>query len=334
MTTYSSYTLPAWISFNSATGQVTGTTPDITANTTYAFAIDATSTDWSVTKQKVIYINVQVPTPTPVVPTSTPVVPTPTPVIPEPTTSIPAPTPTSSENMTTSEYEVIGVKVTVRETVATTRTATGVGTGSAISIAATSSSGSSMMWAMVNQNQLLVLFLLINTFIVVDIREHLKGQAFALFNFNFIPVIELEFMQPVVDWLGEKQKQVGLDSLDFNSTSTINNLAMVTLLFILCAILHSLVTLSPTGVNSVQGEPGKFRKLWIKGRTHLLSMFKYMIYIRLLLEVHESLLISSSSEIYYDENEAPGRDVSFGVAIFIFWISTLFLVVSIVSYIK
>ena len=51
---YNSETVPAWVTLDSANSKLTGTTPTVTATTTYNFYIDATSGSWSGVKQKQI----------------------------------------------------------------------------------------------------------------------------------------------------------------------------------------------------------------------------------------------------------------------------------------
>ena len=215
-----------------------------------------------------------------------------------------------------------------------TQTVTCVGIASAVALSVMNSSSSPLIWATLNQNQLLLLFIVLNSYIIEDVRNLLLSQSFALFNFNFIDYPKYFELEDPLEWVGDEQKKLNLEELEFESSSAFNNCISLFITLIYMIIFHVILLLIPGSINPSDGEPGKCKKIWVKIRTSTLTTFKYATYVRLALEAHESLIISSSSEIYNKNNDAAGKYFSLVMAILILVGTLVLLALTVISYIR
>ena len=86
------------------------------------------------------------------------------------------------------------VEVHVEATAPTVTTAVLSGSAASLAMSSLNVSGGNSAWSLIHQLQLLVLFLVIPTYIAKDVREFIEAQGFVLFTFDFIPLIEIPYL--------------------------------------------------------------------------------------------------------------------------------------------
>ena len=194
---YNSETIPTWLTLDTSLGKLMGTLPQVSTNTSYNFYIDATSSEWTGVLKKLITMNLI------------------------------ASSPVSKE---TSEPSA---EAKAASTSAQAGTAAVVGISSVGSLF--SGSNPTVIWAILNQLQMLVLILLVDDFLPTDIQSYMQGVEFALFDFDFLPVVEIDFVDTSIDWIDFDQPNPTLEMLGFESRSTAINTISI-FLVVLCIV--------------------------------------------------------------------------------------------------
>ena len=97
------------------------------------------------------------------------------------------------------------------------------------------------LWAIVDQLQMVILLLLIDDYTPEDINEYLGGVGFVMFNFNFIPVTDIPYVDIPTDWMTFGDPFDKVEKLGFNSISTFVNNVSLLLSFIVIFIIHMLL---------------------------------------------------------------------------------------------
>jgi len=114
-------------------------------------------------------------------------------------------------------------------------------------------------------------------------------------NLDFIPVVDIPFVDIPVDWMEFDQPLEKLEKLGFDSRSTfVNNVSLI-VSFIGVILLHIFIKVLLRCNNS--NHPNKFIRNFSILKTKILDLFMYVIYVRWLLEAHETMVISSTLEI-------------------------------------
>jgi hypothetical protein len=165
------------------------------------------------------------------------------------------------------------------------------------------------IWAIVEQIQLIILVISKEVFIPIDIDYYLKGNIELLFNFAFIPVLEVPFFAEVSEWLDLEQNVSAASELELESRSTFKNhftMIMIILLVSLCYLITKL-THNCSG-NRLSSFFGKFR-------AKILFFIGFVFYVRILLEGFLSLTLSSVAEIYQFKGESYQEIASFALSI-------------------
>lgn len=208
---YNTELVPAWVTFNATLGKLTGTLPQVSVNTTFNFYIDATSSEWTGVLQKLITINVIVPPP-----------------------PVPAPVPATVPKTEVTPEASTEAKAAATSAQAGTAAVVGVSTvGSMFS-----GSNPTVIWTILNQLQMLVLILLVDNFLPTDIESYMQGVEFALVSFDFLPVMEVGFVNSTLEWMDFEQPNLKLEMIGFNSRSTSVNIVGVILVLILIVLVH------------------------------------------------------------------------------------------------
>lgn len=191
-------------------------------------------------------------------------------------------------------------------TTTVTQTAVAVAVGASLVTSTLNTSSPSSAWSVFNQLQLLILFLLVDTYIPVDVRGYIEGQDFALFNFDFIPAVDIPYINVPAEWMDFEQPDVNLAKVGVNSGSTFTNVFSLLLTIVILVAFHIVVKLSPKCKNKEEtGAKSKIKNLWMKLRLTLLEWFRYAIYVRLILEANQVLLFSSLKELdIFDVDDA------------------------------
>jgi hypothetical protein len=98
--------------------------------------------------------------------------------------------------------------------------------------------GGSSAWSLIHQLQMMILFLLIPTYISDDVRALIEDQDFVLFTFNFIPAVDIPYLNVLCEWFESDQTVQTLVNLGIESQRTFNNLFSLMLVFSGIALLH------------------------------------------------------------------------------------------------
>ena len=148
--------------------------------------------------------------------------------------------------------------------------------------------------------------MMIDSFIPTSIRDYIESQSFALANFNFLPTANIPVVNIPVDWLDSKQPIEILQSLGLDSKSTfVNNFSFISILGVVL-LIHIMLRYILICRNLKEEQQSKFKRFWNWLRLKLLDIIKYAVYLRLILEAHESMLLSATSEInLFDLPQTP-----------------------------
>ena len=116
-----------------------------------------------------------------------------------------------------------------------------------------------------------------------------------MFNFNFIPVTDIPYVDIPTDWMTFGDPFDKVEKLGFNSISTFVNNVSLLLSFIVIFIIHMLLKWMAWWKNT--NHPNKFVRFIAQFRGKAIDLIFYIMYWRLLLEAHETLILSSTLEI-------------------------------------
>lgn len=79
------------------------------------------------------------------------------------------------------------------------------------------------LWSLLNQIQMLILLVLVDTYIPVDVVQTIVNQDFALFNFDFIPISDIPGVNALTKWMNFEQENDILFDVGMEYRSTFNN---------------------------------------------------------------------------------------------------------------
>lgn len=216
-----------------------------------------------------------------------------------------------------------------------TQTTVVVGVSASAATSAMNASSPTSVWSIINQLQLLILFLLIDTYIPDDVRGFIEGQDFALFNFDFIPATDIPYINIPTEWMDFEQSDVNLAMVGVKSRSTFTNMFSLLLTVISLFIIHILVKLMPK-CRSNQDDVSRSRakKTLSLLRVKLLYWFMYVIYIRMVLEANQVLLFSTLKELNIFAVEDSAAIVSLVIAILVLLFCLFLLIEAIILFCK
>lgn len=197
-----------------------------------------------------------------------------------------------------------------------------VAAGAAVGVAISMISGNrpTCLYFVLHQLQMIILLMMIDPFIPAAIKDYLKSQGFVLVTFNFIPSGDIPGIDIPVEWMDEEQTNNILESLGIESKSTfINNLSLVvsmTCILILHFLLRFVLICGLRSVNQ-----SRLATFWNWLRLKFIDMIKYAVYMRLMIESHEAMLLSATSEIKLMEINATSDVFSIVIAFAVFGLS-------------
>ena len=175
-----------------------------------------------------------------------------------------------------------------------------------------------------HQIQMILLLLMIDSFIPETLKNYLSSNGFLMLNFNFIPVIDLPFIDIPVDWMDEEQVNDSLEALGIESGSSfVNNFSFFTMIVFWISVHLLLRYILICGSKIDEENQSKLARFWNKLRLKIIEIIKYTMYLRLFIEAHESMLLSATSEIYSLDFSDLGHISSFMVALLVFTISLI-----------
>ena len=180
--------------------------------------------------------------------------------------------------------------------------------------------------------QMIVLLLLIDSFIPYSLQEYLANQDLVMINLNFIPSGNIPIIDVLVKWMDSKQTNLILNSLGLESRSSfINNLSLLLTLTVF-GIFHFLLRYVLVCGSENRENQGKMNRFWNWLRFKLLDIAKYVFYLRLFIEAHETMLLSSTSEINEAKLTQSGSIISFIFACGILLICILLPIIALYLY--
>lgn len=202
------------------------------------------------------------------------------------------------------EYEALVETTEVKTTRVITTTAVAVGGALNIAVGAGSNSSPVGLWSLLNQLQLLIHFTLIKTELAADVQLYIEGMDFALVNFDFLKIRELDIIKIPVEWVDGPQDFEGLDNLGLGSRSTFSNQYNFLWTLLIVFSVHMLLKFILKDF-IITTNTGKLKKLWNTVRRITIDVIYYTQYSRLVLEGYQNLLYASMSELYvFDTSKA------------------------------
>ena len=119
-----------------------------------------------------------------------------------------------------------------------TQTAAGASTTLVVGNSISTGAPPSALWSLIQQLQITMAILIIDSYTPDDVNFYLKGTSFALLNFKFIPTTKLPGVKTPLDSLKLKQPIRKLELLGYESRSTLFNNISFVLILGLVALLH------------------------------------------------------------------------------------------------
>ena len=166
------------------------------------------------------------------------------------------------------------------------------------------------VWITMNQFQLILLLLLTNSHIPQSIVDYLSGLKATTWSLNFVPFKDIPGVKTAIDWL-----DFGLDNNDLkhfgllSGSTFVNNFSLVwvILMIIVISIIYiQIFRWVKSKVNRV--------KICKKVFEWIYQLFTFSIYIRLLWEANQFILLSSLSEIKSWKGSSTKNIVSLWIA--------------------
>ena len=175
----------------------------------------------------------------------------------------------------------------------------------------TASGGSlSKLFLVVNLLQIIMILFIIDPFIPESGKKYLESQSFTLCNFNFIPTVSFPVIRPSIKWIDSEQVNDILKVIGHESNSAIVNSTSFLFVIFWVSLIHVFFKL----VLWCQGFKGR-NKYLTSFRTKVIDVIAYSLYLRLFLESHQSIFLTSAFEMKSLSFDDLAHRVSFGFAI-------------------
>lgn len=188
------------------------------------------------------------------------------------------------------------------------------------------------IWHSVHQFQALLLLIITGAYIPKNVVDFLIGLKFSLFSFSFLNLHQIVPFKYLLNWFYFDQSNAELTLLQVKSESSFYNNFGVLFVILVLIVVHATMKLwqynwSRTSWCKNLSKKSKFSKFNFTVEKILLS-FHFSIYIRILLEWSQFLLITSFSEIKVLNVDSVTRVVSLLIAFSIKAFCLLFLVLT------
>ena len=163
---------------------------------------------------------------------------------------------TTSTNPSTTTQKLIIVKVIKSEASTSTKAAIistqslmGIGIAFIVFLAIVTKSQPILLWDILQQLQMVIFLLMIDSYAPIDIIKFLEGIDFVMFSFNFLPIYLLP-LYFFTDWMKadkpfEKLKLIGMDS----RSTTINLIPLLTVI-LLIVLIHLILLMAALCLSS------------------------------------------------------------------------------------
>ncbi|CAI2368117.1 unnamed protein product [Moneuplotes crassus] len=190
--------------------------------------------------------------------------------------------------------------------------ATGISMGAVIGVSILNMSSLTGIWSLVNQFQLFLLLILTRTPLPGEINYIIADNDFMSFDMSFLPVAKLPYISEFEGWVMQEQDDVYLHRIGIKSkTSIYTNLNLV-ITFLAIVSVYPFVMLLKCCVKEI----GYRKKISCNnfGRG-ILELFNFSIFIRIIVEGFQLLLITSSSELSKRNTSTLASQISLGFAL-------------------
>ena len=160
------------------------------------------------------------------------------------------------------------------------------------------------------------MLLLTGAFLPHKVVDYIKRKSFASFSFNFIPIKDIPGVRILIDWIEFDQPVESLIDVGLESGSSRPNILSLLFILLLILILHLVLIVIPRFKIGVRSS--KFRRAWnfviLKG----CEMLTFGVYIRIVMEAYQYLLLAGISELRNIEDlDTAARIISAIIAIFL-----------------
>ncbi|CAI2363645.1 unnamed protein product [Moneuplotes crassus] len=173
--------------------------------------------------------------------------------------------------------------------------ASGAGSLIATLMSLLNSSSPMAIWSMANQMQLLMLLLLTQASLPADVVGYISGNQMFSFNMNFLPIKNNMVSKVPLDWLKQNQTNIGLGDMGMESGSSFNNNFGIICTLLILVIFHCLWSLLPRTIDD--DDPRDCKEKTLKFVGWIWKILTFGVYIRLVLEAYQNILLSSFNEI-------------------------------------
>jgi len=186
------------------------------------------------------------------------------------------------------------------------------------------------LWSMINQMQLLQLLILIGWFIPDDAKGMLTGNIQISFGLIFTPLEQIPYIVELLDIITFEQTNPNLRTIGIMSGSSLRN--WIKFIFIICLILlaHSITWWLPKF--KLDEDSTKCRKNLNRGVKRITRMFTFTLYIRVILESYQLLLLANISNVNEFDTSSTLKIITLIFSLFILVCLTIFILLSFYTY--
>ena len=169
------------------------------------------------------------------------------------------------------------------------------------------------IWLILHLFQILILLILTRAYIPEAVKQYLLGMNFNFANLSFIQFKDVPLVSEFYSWMEFDQLNDDLKYLEVSSGSTFINNIVFLLILLVWMVIHLLVALIYSITKSKKGFCHKLVNI-------IWKMMTFAIYIRLVLENLQFMLLCSFSEAYEFDLSSNSKKMSIFIA-YIFIIS-------------
>jgi hypothetical protein len=181
-----------------------------------------------------------------------------------------------------------------------------------ISMSLASLSSPAALWTMAHQMQLLLLLILTKKYFPDDVKAVLLSNDFMLFDWSFIPCAKIPLVNLAMDAIDSEQENVYLETIGLESRSGLVNFISVITVILFLVALHVCILFIPK--LKVAFENQKCRIRINKLKIHLCELFKFTVYVRVVFEAFQHLLLCTFSEVKIADFSKVSTTVSFSIS--------------------
>ena len=179
------------------------------------------------------------------------------------------------------------------------------------------------IWMAMNQFQLILLLLLTNSHIPNSIVEYLSGLKASTWSLNFIPFKDIPGFKWIIDSLDHELENKNLTYFGIKSGSTLSNNFSLVWTIAIISLFHLWYLWVFKKLMKKFSNKEKLLKIFEK----IYQLFAFTIYLRLILEASQFLMLSWFEELKSWNVSNASRIISLWIAMFatLIWISLIIL---------